>query len=118
MGRAARPQRYGRAAFQLVLTTCPDQAAAEHIAEALVGEDLAACVNVLPIAQSVYRWQGKIEKSSEYLLVIKTAVSAFTAVKRRLRKLHTYELPEIIAVPITAGSSEYLKWLANPDSIS
>jgi len=116
MGHAARPR--GATGFQLVLTTCPDHPAAERIAEALVGERLAACVNIVPIAQSVYRWRGKIEKSSEYLLFIKTAVSVFQAVQQRILALHPYELPEIITVPITAGSPEYLAWLANPDSAS
>jgi len=116
MGRAVRPR--GTTGFQLVLTTCPEQSVAERIAETLVGEKLAACVNILPIGQSVYRWRGAVEKSSEVLLLIKSSVSVFPKVRERLRALHPYELPEIITVPITAGSPEYLAWLANPDSVS
>ena len=116
MGRATRPR--GTTGFQLVLSTCPDEAAAERIAEALVGERLAACVNILPISQSIYRWRGTIERSSECLLLIKSSVSAFPRVRERIQALHPYELPEIVTVPITAGSPEYLAWLANPDSIS
>ena len=97
--------------FQIVLTTCPDEACAERIARALVEEGLAACVNILPPMRSVYRWKGKIEDATELLLVIKSTVARFPAIRERLRDLHPYELPEIIAVPIVDGLPEYLAWL-------
>ena len=101
--------------FQIVLTACPDKACAERIARALVEEGLAACVNILPPMRSIYRWKGKIEDASEQLLVIKSAVAHFPAIRDRLRSLHPYELPEIIAVPIADGLPEYLAWLNHPE---
>ena len=101
--------------FQIVLTTCPDAASAEHIAQALVEEGLAACVNILPPMHSIYRWKGKIERASEQLLVIKSATARFPAICDRVRNLHPYELPEIIAVPIAEGLPEYLAWLNHPE---
>lgn len=100
---------------QIVLTTCPDAASAERIARTLVEEDLAACVNILPPMRSVYRWKGKIENASEQLLVIKSAAARFPAIRDRLRSLHPYELPEIIAVPIVDGLPAYLAWLNHPE---
>lgn len=104
-----------RAAAQLVLTTCPDTATAERIAQALVGERLAACVNILPIAKSVYRWQGKVESAAELLLIIKAPVRGYRRLQRRLLDLHPYELPEVVSVPITGGFADYLAWINNPD---
>lgn len=101
--------------FQIVLTTCPDVQAAGRIARALVEENLAACVNILPPMRSVYRWKGKIEETSEQLLIIKIASARFPAVMDRIRALHPYELPEIIALPITDGLPEYLAWLNQPE---
>ena len=100
--------------FQIVLTACPDAACAERIARALVEEGLAACVNILPPMRSIYTWKGKIEDATEQLLVIKSATARFPALRERLRSLHPYELPEIIAVPITDGLPEYLAWLNHP----
>lgn len=100
--------------FQLILSTCPDSATAERIANTLVEEKLAACVNILPQAQSVYRWRGKVETGSETLVLIKSKAVNFGSIATRIQSLHPYELPEIIAVPITEGSPEYLSWLANP----
>jgi len=90
----------------------PDQGSGERIAQALVEERLAACVNQVPGLVSTYRWEGKVQKADECLLLIKTTGARFEAVKERIKALHSYELPEIIALPITAGSSEYLNWLA------
>lgn len=101
--------------FQIVLTTCPDKAVAERIAQALVEEGLAACVNILPPMQSLYRWKGKIEQASEQLLIIKSSSARFPAIRERIQALHPYELPEIIAVPIADGLPGYLAWLNNPD---
>jgi len=102
-------------AVQLVLTTCPDSSAAERIAEALVGERLAACVNILPIAKSIYRWQGKVESAAELLLVIKAPTRGYRKLQRRLLELHPYELPEVVSVPIAGGFADYLAWLNNPE---
>jgi len=96
----------------LVMTNCPDEAVANAIALALVEERLAACVNLLPRGQSVYRWRGAIESASEIPLLIKTAASRYAALEARIRALHPYELPEIVAVPITRGLPAYLDWLA------
>jgi periplasmic divalent cation tolerance protein len=76
-----------------------------------VEEHLAACVNLVPGVSSIYRWQGKVEKAQECLLVIKTTAARFEAVKNRIQSLHTYDTPEIIALPITAGDADYLKWI-------
>ncbi len=96
----------------LVFTNLPDRAAAEHIAEALVTEGVAACVNLLADCASVYRWQGKIERSSEVPLLIKTTRAAYPRLESALHSLHPYELPEIIALPVSAGLPEYLNWVA------
>jgi|SRR5579863_3526281 len=97
---------------QLVtLCTVPDRESGERIALALVEEHLAACVNLVPGLTSFYRWQGKLEKTPECLLVIKTTSARFEAVKNRIKSLHTYDTPEIIALPISAGDGDYLKWL-------
>jgi periplasmic divalent cation tolerance protein len=101
--------------FQIVLTTCPDEACAERIAQALVEEGLAACVNILPPMQSIYKWKGKIETANEQLLVIKSTLARFPAIRDRLHALHPYELPEIITVPIADGLPEYLAWLNHPE---
>jgi periplasmic divalent cation tolerance protein len=94
----------------LVMTAGEDEAAA--IARALVEERLAACVNVVGPARSVYRWHDAIESAAEYMLVIKTRTRDFARLERRVRELHSYEVPEIVAVPLAAGSPPYLEWLA------
>lgn len=90
---------------------CPDAATAQRLAEALVGERLGACANVLPGMQSVYRWQGAVEHATEALLVIKTTAAAFDALKARLLALHPYALPELIAAPVVDGHAAYLDWV-------
>lgn len=96
----------------LIITNCPDEEVANAIALALVEEKLAACVNLLPRVQSVYRWQGAVESASEIPLLIKTTAACYPALETRIRDLHPYEVPEIIAVPITHGLPAYLNWLA------
>lgn len=103
-------------AWQIVLTTCPDSMLAERIAEALVTEKLAACVNILPMMRSIYAWKGKVESAQEHLLIVKGTASNYAAIEGRIRALHTYELPEIIGLPIVAGLPAYLAWLQNPDA--
>ena len=95
----------------IVFTHLPDRASAERIAEALVTEGVAACVNVLAECASVYRWQAKIEHSREVPLLIKTTHEAYPRLEIELRKLHPYEVPEIVAIPVTAGLPEYLNWV-------
>ncbi len=96
----------------IVLSTAASLDEATRIADALVEERLAACVTVLPGARSVYRWQGRVEHADEVLLVIKTVAARLDALTARVRALHAYEVPEVVAVPITAGWPPYLAWLA------
>ena len=96
----------------LVITNCPDEEVANRIALALVEEQLAACVNLLPRVQSVYRWQGAIESASEVPLLIKTTAGRYTELEAAIRELHPYDVPEIIALPIAQGLPAYLDWLA------
>lgn len=96
----------------LVFTNLPDRAVAERIADTLVTQGVAACVNVLGECSSVYRWQGKVEHAREVPLLIKTTHAAYPQLESALRKLHPYELPEIIALPVSAGLPEYLNWVA------
>jgi len=103
--------------YRLVLTTCPDAGAAERIAQTLVAEQLAACVNVLPPMRSFYRWRGAVETANEQLLIIKIRARDYDAVQQRVRALHPYELPEVIAVPIVAGLDAYLAWIDDPAAI-
>jgi periplasmic divalent cation tolerance protein len=95
----------------LCYCSCPDATSAQAIAEALVGERLAACVNRLPAVHSTYRWQGAVTRDSEELLLIKTTAARFDALKARLLELHPYELPELIAVPVQHGHEAYLDWV-------
>lgn len=92
--------------------TCPDADSATRLADALVGEHLAACVSVVPGLRSVYRWQGAIERSDESLLLIKTSRDRLDALTARVRDLHPYELPEVVAVEVAGGLSTYLDWVA------
>jgi periplasmic divalent cation tolerance protein len=97
----------------LVLVTCGSRKEARKIARALVGQRLAACVSQIgvPLA-STYRWNGKVESAKEFLLLIKTSRRRFAAVREVVRALHSYEVPEIIALPIAAGSRTYLDWIS------
>jgi periplasmic divalent cation tolerance protein len=95
-----------------VQTTTADQQHAEAIAQTLVERRLAACVQVLGPTKSYYRWQGQVEISHEWLCIIKTEAEKFAAVENAIRELHTYQVPEVIAMPITHGSGDYLSWLS------
>jgi len=95
----------------LVLSTCPDKHCAEQIARSLVEEGLAACVNISPQITSVYTWRGETESAEEVLLLIKTSAGRYAQLQQAVRSLHPYELPEIIAVPVTQGLPEYLDWV-------
>jgi periplasmic divalent cation tolerance protein len=96
----------------LVITNCPDEAAANAIALAVVEARLAACVNILPRVQSVFRWHGAVESATEIPLFIKSTAAAYPALEARIRELHPYELPEIIALPVDHGLPAYLNWVA------
>ena len=95
----------------VVFMTAANGEEATRLADMLVGAQLAACVQILPEIESVYRWQGKIERSSEVLLLVKTTKGKFDDLEREVRALHSYDTPEIVAVPIVAGSAPYLEWL-------
>ncbi len=95
----------------VVLTTVGSEAEALQLAETLVREQLAACVNISSSIQSVYTWQGKLERSEERLLIIKTQRPIFDALEARIRTLHSYEVPEVIALEVSAGSAAYLEWI-------
>lgn len=95
----------------LIYCTCPDRDSAESIANTLVDKGVAACVSILPGITSVYRWQGKRESAQEHLLVIKSLHEAYQSLEQAIVALHPYELPEIIAVPITHGLAGYLAWI-------
>jgi periplasmic divalent cation tolerance protein len=103
----------------IALCTCPDAAVGGRIAEALVGEGLAACVNTLPGITSVYLWKGEVQRDAEVLLLIKTTQARLPELTGRVRQLHPYELPEVIAVPVSGGLPDYLQWViscTSPDA--
>ena len=95
----------------VVLITAPNREEAIRLADMLVGAHLAACVQILPEMESVYRWQGRIERQPEILLIAKTTQGRFDEIEREVRALHSYDTPEIVALPIVAGSEPYLRWL-------
>ena len=97
----------------LVLTNCPDEESANAIALALVEERLAACVNILPRVQSVYRWQGAVESATEIPLFIKSTATNYPALEAAIRNRHPYQVPEIIALPVERGLPAYLDWIAS-----
>ena len=96
----------------VVLITAQNREEAIRLADMLVGAHLAACVQILPEIESVYRWQGAIERQPEILILAKTTKTRFAEIEREVRALHSYDVPEIVALPIVAGSAPYLKWLS------
>jgi periplasmic divalent cation tolerance protein len=95
----------------VVFMTAANGEEATRLADMLVGAHLAACVQILPEMESVYRWQGQIERQAEVLLIAKTTIAKFDDLEREVRALHSYDTPEIVAVPIVTGSAPYLEWL-------
>lgn len=98
---------------QLTLVTCKNAREGESIARALVGERLAACVNIVPRITSVYRWKGKICRDAECLLLIKSTASKAAKLTARVKELHSYTVPEVIQIPIASGNAAYLDWIVD-----
>lgn len=96
----------------LVFATFPDEASASALAEAVVNAGLAACVSVMAPCRSVYRWQGGTERSAEIPVIIKTSAARYAQLEAEIRRLHSYDVPEIVAVPVSTGLPEYLDWVA------
>lgn len=97
-----------------MLVTCGSRAEAQRIAQEIVARRLAACTNILEMpVRSIYRWKGKVQKAREFLLLIKTSARRLPALEAEIKRLHSYDVPEFIAVPIVAGSPAYLRWLAD-----
>ena len=99
--------------YVIVLTTWPADGDVDPLAQQLVDERLAACVNILPPMRSVYRWQGAVEQADERQLLIKTTAARLPALESRLRALHPYDVPEFLVLPIAQGSAAYLTWLSD-----
>ena len=98
----------------VVLVTCGSRSEAQRIAREVVTRRLAACANLLQApVQSIYRWKGKVEKAREFLLLIKTSAAQLAALETEVKRLHSYDVPEFIALPILTGSPEYVRWLAD-----
>ena len=98
--------------FVIVLTTLPIDADAEQFASQVVEKRLAACVNVLPVMKSVYRWKNAVERADERQLIIKTTADRVSALEDWLRKAHPYDVPELLVLPVVQGSADYLSWLS------
>jgi periplasmic divalent cation tolerance protein len=97
----------------VVFVTTSNSEEAARLADALVSDRLAACVNIVPAIQSIYRWEGKVTRDSEALMIIKTTDERYLEVERRVKELHSYSTPEVIALRIERGSEQYLKWLSD-----
>jgi periplasmic divalent cation tolerance protein len=104
--------------FRIVFVMAANEAESSRIAQALIEERLAACVNIVGPVRSIYRWRGAIENASEYLLVVKAPARNFSQLERRVRKLHSYEVPEIVAIRLAAGSTPYLEWIAEATKLT
>lgn len=97
----------------LVMTNVPDEATAQAVARLVVERQLAACVNILPAVRSVYRWQGKVEEATEVTMLIKSTQWRYAELESTIRKAHPYSVPEIIAMPVTAGLPDYVNWIVS-----
>ena len=97
--------------FVIAFTTFPADGDATSLAQRLIDERLAACVNILPAMQSIYRWEGNVEQASEHQLIIKTTAARVDDLKKRIVALHPYDVPEVLVVPVSSGSEEYLLWI-------
>ena len=97
--------------YRIVLVTCASIAEARQIACKVIEKKLAACANILPGVESIYRWKGKVERAREVLMILKTSAARLPELEREVKRLHSYDVPEFIALPIAAGSKEYLRWV-------
>jgi periplasmic divalent cation tolerance protein len=97
--------------YRVVLVTCASMAEARKIGHAVVEKKLAACANIVAGVESIYRWKGKVERAREALVIMKTSETRLRQLKREVKRLHSYDVPEFIALPIVAGSKEYLQWI-------
>ena len=97
--------------YRVVLVTAPNAAEAERIAQKVVQKGLAACVNIVPKLLSIYRWEGNVERDMETLLVIKSTKKALPKLKKRIKKMHSYKVPEILVLKVDEGDREYLEWI-------
>ena len=97
--------------FITVFITAPNEEEASKISRTIVEERLAACVNIIRSVRSIYRWQGRVEDESEVLMIVKTKRTLFVRLQERVKELHSYEIPEIIGLPVIEGSKDYLDWL-------
>ncbi len=97
--------------YRIVLVTCASVAEARRIGRSAVERKLAACANILVGVESIYRWKGKVERAREVLVVMKTTVARLRELEREVKRVHSYEVPEFVVLPVVAGSREYLKWI-------
>ena len=97
--------------YRIVLVTCASIAEARRIGRSVVEKKLAACANIVAGVDSIYRWKGKVERAREVLVVMKTTVGRLRELEREVKRMHSYDVPEFIVLPIVAGSREYLKWI-------
>lgn len=109
-------ERETRSQIRTILVTVPTEDTAVSLAKALVGEQLVACVNIVPGVRSIYRWQGKIEDEKELLLILKTQSERVDDVVARVGELHPYTVPEVIALPVLSGNPKYLDWVVEETS--
>ncbi len=97
--------------YRIVLVTCESLAEARKVGRSVVEKKLAACANIVAGVESIYRWKGKVERAREVLLIMKTTAARLRQLEKEMRRLHSYDVPEFVVVPIVAGSQEYLEWV-------
>ncbi len=97
--------------YRIVLVTCGSLAEARKVGRSVVEKKLAACTNIVAGVESIYRWKGKVERAREVLLIMKTTAARLRQLEKEMRRLHSYDVPEFVVVPIVAGSQEYLEWV-------
>jgi periplasmic divalent cation tolerance protein len=100
------------ARYRMVLVTCASIAEARRVAQHAVEQKLAACANIVPWVDSIYRWKGKVERAREALVLMKTTAARLRGLEREVKRLHSYDVPEFVVLPIVAGSREYLAWVS------
>jgi len=103
--------------YRIVLVSCGSIGEARKIGRSVVEKKLAACANIVPVVESIYRWKGKVERAREVLVLMKTTTSRLTQLEREVKRLHSYDLPEFVVLPIAAASKEYLAWISASTSL-